>query len=525
MAPTRKDDDQPEPFPELSPVTEEQSIGFNTDNPQQDRTRASTTTTPSSPSSPIKKRAGSIRRSLINSSPPLGVWQAIGQDTSKIPTLPEIRDGSFSSDGWSHEGQLERRNHNPYDIHKRRLSMTRSPRTSMTNNARSESLKRTPESQDTEPQMPNSLVAQPAPEHKSEKVPESKDSAIPLTHADSATSQSTRSSPVGPDETGTYPNGYRFPKKHNWKQSFAIFGKAFWKFFITPTGFLITVYGLNVVAWGAMIFFLLIPGATPAMCKSYPDCENKTHSARQIWIENTSQILNALFCVTAFGLLPWRARDLYFMIRKQLLNDHDAHRRLAGYYSGWYRLPGSDSLPENLAPSPAPVKRGKKKSEDIEKVNSEYTKEELEQLLVNPSVPLPLHKMAPAPLTGIRAPPTGFNKLVWMIWMYIWNTLFQVCLCVVMWHFTKYNRPSWATALFIVLGCGTGIVAGVITFKEGKKVKEIEGIPVKDYDVEESVEDYKERLAKREKKTKKKKQKARSSPEEERVIETEKLDK
>lgn len=505
MVSTRKEDDQLEPFPVLSPVTEEQSIGFNTDTIQQDRPRTSTTTTPSSPSSPIKKRAGSIRRSLINSSPPLGVWQAIGQDTAKIPTFPEIRDGSFSSDGWTHEGQLERRNHNPHDIHKRRLSMSRSPRTSMANDVEGESPGRTPEShsvpsQDTGTQVLETPRPQSAPQGKSEKMPEPKYTAVSLLQPE--VSHPTRSSP-GPDETGTYPNGYRFPKKHNWKQSFAIFGKAFWKFFTTPAGFLITVYGLNVVAWGAMIFFLLIPGATPAMCKSYPDCENKTYSARQIWIENTSQILNALFCVTAFGLLPWRARDFYFMIRKQLLKDHDAHRRLAGYYSGWYRLPGSDSLPEDLAPPPAPVKPGKKKGEDIEKANSVYTKEELEQLLVNPSIPLPLHKMAPAPLTGIRAPPTGFNKLAWMIWMYIWNTLFQVCLCVVMWHFTKYNRPSWATALFIVLGCGTGIVAGIITFKEGKKVKEIEGVPVKEYDVEESAEDYRERIAKREKKMEK----------------------
>ena len=55
---------------------------------------------------------------------------------------------------------------------------------------------------------------------------------------------------VGPDETGTYPNGYRFPKKHTWTQSLAIGSKAFLKFALTPIGFIITIYGLNVVAWG-----------------------------------------------------------------------------------------------------------------------------------------------------------------------------------------------------------------------------------------------------------------------------------
>lgn len=345
---------------------------------------------------------------------------------------------------------------------------------------------------------------------KGDKTSDTKTAAAPLMAASTA-QRPARTSATGPDETGTYPNGYRFPKKHTWKQSFVIFGKAFWKFFITPTGFLITIYSLNIVAWGAMIFFLLIPGATPAMCKSYPDCENKTYSARQIWIENTSQILNALFCVTAFGLLPWRLRDFYFMIRKQLLHDHQAHRKLAGYYSSWYRLPGSDLLPEELGPPPKPGKPGKRNEDkqNIEKAIPAYTEEDLAVLAANPSIPLPPYKMPPAPLTGIRAPPTKFSKLTWIIWMYIWNTLFQVGLCVVMWGFNKYNRPSWATALFIVLGCGTGIVAGIISFLEGKKIKEIEGVPVKDYDEEESVADFKERMAKKQKKLDKKKVKAK----------------
>jgi hypothetical protein len=97
---------------------------------------------------------------------------------------------------------------------------------------------------------------------------------------------------TGPDESGTYPNGYRFPAKHTWWQSTVIGMKAFGKFVITPFGFLITLYGLNVVGWGAMIFFLLL-NAAPAMCN--PSCSDKHTSARQIWIEIDSQVLNALF--------------------------------------------------------------------------------------------------------------------------------------------------------------------------------------------------------------------------------------
>ncbi|KAK4912793.1 hypothetical protein LTR66_017256, partial [Elasticomyces elasticus] len=42
-----------------------------------------------------------------------------------------------------------------------------------------------------------------------------------------------------------------------------------------------------------------------------------------------------------------------------------------------------------------------------------------------------------------------------------------------------YNRPSWTTGLFIALACIVAAVAGVVMFKEGKKVKRVEGVPPK----------------------------------------------
>src|SRR5690606_30781244 len=110
--------------------------------------------------------------------------------------------------------------------------------------------------------------------------------------------------PIEPDETGMYPNGYRFPPKKTWQQSVVIGLKAFGRYTMTPFGFLVTVYCLNIVAWGAMVFFLLL-NAAPAMCN--PSC-NDDYSARKIWIEIDTQILNGLFCVTGFGLIPWRFR-------------------------------------------------------------------------------------------------------------------------------------------------------------------------------------------------------------------------
>jgi len=46
-------------------------------------------------------------------------------------------------------------------------------------------------------------------------------------------------------------------------------------------------------------------------------------------IEIDSQILNALFCVTGLGLLPWRLRDLYLLHRKN-------YDKLAVIHQGWY---------------------------------------------------------------------------------------------------------------------------------------------------------------------------------------------
>jgi hypothetical protein len=41
-----------------------------------------------------------------------------------------------------------------------------------------------------------------------------------------------------------------------WSTTLKHGSRAFLKFVLTPTGFLLTLYSLNVVAWGAMLFFL-----------------------------------------------------------------------------------------------------------------------------------------------------------------------------------------------------------------------------------------------------------------------------
>ena len=90
-----------------------------------------------------------------------------------------------------------------------------------------------------------------------------------------------------------------------------------WKSFLKSTCFkytkiiIIVIYALNIVAWGGMLFLILVGAANQTM----PD-----ELTRRIWIEIDSQILNALFCVTGIGLIPWRVRDVYQFHNKSQLS-------------------------------------------------------------------------------------------------------------------------------------------------------------------------------------------------------------
>lgn len=270
--------------------------------------------------------------------------------------------------------------------------------------------------------------------------------------------RSSSPEPLGPDKDGFYPNGYKFPAKHSWGEATVIGLKAFWKFTITPLGFLIVLYGLNVVAWGGMLFLLLIGGGDQFMCfppnkpPGYKDC-NDLQSPRRVWIEIDSQILNALFCVTGFGLVPWRFRDLYYLLQFRIRRKQSALRRLAGIHRAWFRLPGSQKLPSETS---------------LDMTHAES----------NPSVALPVKKNPEPPLTGCRAPDTKLWKLDYVIWAYVLNTFLQAVLSGFMWGLNRYDRPSWSTGLFVALACIVAALGGLMAFLEGKRVKAVEGIPL-----------------------------------------------
>ncbi|KAI0377881.1 hypothetical protein F5Y04DRAFT_263459 [Hypomontagnella monticulosa] len=220
--------------------------------------------------------------------------------------------------------------------------------------------------------------------------------------------------------------------------------KAFWKFFCTLSGFCIIIYFLNIVAWGAMLFFLLLKAA-PAM--NYPTADDD-NSPRKKWLEIDSQILNALFCVTGFGLAPWRFRDLYYFIRAVSLRDKIAMRKLATQNKAWFRPP-------------------------VWADDGEDSSNDLEQRGTGDSARPPEKPVTT--FTGDVAPPTALWKLAFTICMMVLNTLFQVVLSYFMWAYNRLDRPGWATGTFIGLGCGVSALAGLMSWWEGRKVKKIEG--------------------------------------------------
>mgnify|MGYP002620656473 CR=1 FL=1 len=261
--------------------------------------------------------------------------------------------------------------------------------------------------------------------------------------------------------TAPFPNGYHFPPKYSWKEMMMQGLEHFWKFFTTPMGFFWTIYGLNIVAWGGMLFLLLC-NAAPAMC--HPTCDD-INSPRRKWIEWDSQILTALFCVTAFGLAPWRFRDLYYLLQYRLLGKQEGLRKLAGIHNGWFRLPGTQELAVDIGPDNIP----------------DHVPREC--------IPIPEKSMPSAPLTGVRAPATKGWKLDLVIWCMVWNTFAQCGLCGIMWGMNRHTRPSWATGFLVAIACIIAMVGGLVMFLEGRKVKSIEGVPLTERDLERLARD------------------------------------
>ncbi|CAG7946757.1 unnamed protein product [Penicillium nalgiovense] len=213
--------------------------------------------------------------------------------------------------------------------------------------------------------------------------------------------------------------------KGSWTDAFKKAAIAAWRFILTPTGLFILVYGLNVVAWGAMLFFLLL------------NVGSMSKERKEIWIEIDSQILNALFCLTSWGLAPWRIRDTYWLVMWHFGSAKTSQKsitQLAKRNSSWYRMRDSNS-----------------EESSCDKMAVRET------------------------LTGRIAPPTKTWKMDFVVINMLLNSLFQVGMAAFMWAYNRHTRPAYGVALFIGLGCFSSLLAGIMSWWEGRKVKLIEG--------------------------------------------------
>lgn len=482
----------------ISPPSPQSPNSQPPSSPATPRSRARTSTNASVASTTSRLRAVSIK--FMEANPPPGMWAATGSLASKAPTLPEIRRGSFSHSGWNEAAQREadrqrkerRASESEEGGRRWKLSRTASSQSGINVEAGNAA----GATAATRPGIGRGKRKSSAgtPGTGSEPFPSVREEEMNMGCQETVTGDGIWHTPVydgsekieekaaedsKPSSEAServpvaveartkriqrqFSNGYVPPPKLPWSTSTIIGLRAFWKWFLTPSGFLITLYGLNVVAWGGMLFLLLC-NAAPAMC--VPTC-NDINSPRRKWIEWDSQILNALFCVTGFGLAPWRFRDLYWWAWWRLGRHEEQRltgiRRLAGIHSGWFRLSGSDCL-------------------DQADSSSAFDPN-------NPAVPIPISKIPDPPATGVRAPPTNGWKMDFVVWMNANNTFLQCVLCGFMWHYNRYTRPSWATGLFVALGCIAAGVGGLMMFHEGKNVKKVEGVPSKTAEIVEDVE-------------------------------------
>jgi hypothetical protein len=409
--------------------------------------------------------------SIIQADMPRGMSGMTGVAAGQAPTLSEVKQGAYTTEGEERWQQFTTGD-TPSDFHARRATLNRARNESKAPLQTAEERPRTSTTAGTGASV---IEGTATPEEREQLQPDENDLAIMpglVSHPTVYDLQRT--------ESGTFPNGYKFPPKHTWKEACAIGFRAFLKFtFGSWFGFLIVFYCVQVIGWGGMIFLLLCGAGDPRMCwverppgsgnyiedgnsNFIKDCSSKDTS-KSLWIEIDAQVLTGLFCVTAFGLAPWRCKDLWHLMQYRIRHDHLALRRLAAVHKGWFRLPESHHLDPSVRATDLVAGR----DDDAIKM-----------------VPHPLAKATPPPLTGVRAMPTPLWTMDFVVWMMFGNTIFQVILCGFMWGQNRYVRPAWATALFIVLGMLSGMAAGWVQFQESKKIKQREGIPHKHPELE-----------------------------------------
>jgi hypothetical protein len=244
---TTMQNDLAEPFPPLSSPPSPQSPTTEQAHPNRSRQTSSTST--------IQGRLRSASKNFQESNPPTGMCIATAGIASSVPSLSDIRRGSYNSDGWSGEGQIREKERRaslstrggPQAGEERRASVNPHSPKETSHQFRHDSVPEAVEETDQHELGFVSGARGTLQTTKSALKPMEMDPRVEKqTSGDQRSSSDTKISPAANTEsqfmTTPFDNGYQFPPKHSWIESTAIFLTAFWKFFITPVGFLVTVY-------------------------------------------------------------------------------------------------------------------------------------------------------------------------------------------------------------------------------------------------------------------------------------------
>ena len=177
------------------------------------------------PSSGIIGRARRASLSIANANPQLGMWQAAGTAIAQAPNLTELRDIDTGADNIAFNSQGHSVRLAAVEEDTGRLALTktnttyRSPRPAAASSRKASEPKITPTPESTVPESSESASNQEKDGHHH------RHHHLHLFHR--------------------HHDGPR--KKANWGPTILHGLNAFWRFFITPSGFLITIYGLNIV--------------------------------------------------------------------------------------------------------------------------------------------------------------------------------------------------------------------------------------------------------------------------------------
>ncbi|PWN46778.1 hypothetical protein IE53DRAFT_391059 [Violaceomyces palustris] len=288
------------------------------------------------------------------------------------------------------------------------------------------------------------------------------------------------------------------------RQKFKRVMQGVWAFVKTPQGIAVAIYGFLVVFSGAALVIFLLGWVDHGKNKDY-------------WVELWSQFVNALFTITGVGLIPWRVRDTYRMIRiahyqhltwrlrrerglpklkdrndiptttKGLEDEGGSSGKDRARVDGTVLASTSSEKPDELGRARlghvelASV-RGPEDETSIPSLEEEEEEEEHEEQVLSARQARKLDQLQtdfrssqswyrPHETATHHAFPISYALAITLL--NDWNSIFQCMLCGVMWGYATHykDRPAWTTGSLIPLSFGCGIGSAVLIWKGGEKTK------------------------------------------------------